>query len=277
MLASGVIDVRRAKTMDRGTCHLSIGAARNVVDRIAAVAPELTTGQLAARIRKLCIEADTTVDGTANLLGLDLPPDRVAAVTRRINEIARSLRVDGETRTMDQIRSDVYLDLLQGTRHSTGSKGVIHLTADLDTLAGLTEHPGDLNGFAPVISDIARQVAQDQPDAQWRYTVTDTETGQPIHTGTTRYRPTASQRRHVEARDKHCAFPGCSMPATECDLDHCTSWAEGGSTDPGNLGSLCRHDHRLKHNGWTYQALPDGGYEWTSPLGHTYRTRPEPP
>jgi hypothetical protein len=297
LLTIGAIDVPRAKMIDRGTCHLSVSAARGVVERIAEAAPELTTGQLAARIRKLRIEADTdeaekrykrtveerrvfaepTVDGTANLLGFDLPPDRVAAVTRRINHIASSLRGDGETRTMDQLRSDVYLDLLQGTQHGAKSRGVVHMTVDLDTLVHLTDHPGDLEGFTPVVADIARQVAQDQSDAQWRYTVTDTETGQPMHTGTTRRRPTASQRRSVEARDKHCVFPGCRMPATDCDLDHTTSWANNGATHPDNLGTLCRSDHLLKHNGWTYKTLPNGMYQWTSPLGHTYTTRPEPP
>jgi len=243
MLADGSIDVRRARTIDHETSHLTIATARGVVERIAEAAPELTTGQLRARIKKLCIQADVeeakkrykqaveqrrviaepSVDGTANLTGLDLPPDKVAAVTRRINSIARSLRGDGETRTMDQLRADVYLDLLQGTNYTTKTTGVVHMTVDLDTLTGLTEHPGELNGFTPVISDIARQVALDQPDSEWRYTITDTESGQPVTTGITRRRPTTSQRREVEARDSHCVFPGCRMPATDCDLDHTTT------------------------------------------------------
>jgi hypothetical protein len=51
MLSGGVIDYRRARTIERGTCHLSSGAAQNVVDRIAESAPAMTTGELAARIR----------------------------------------------------------------------------------------------------------------------------------------------------------------------------------------------------------------------------------
>jgi hypothetical protein len=297
MLMDGRIDLRRAKTIDNATCHLTIGTARGVVERIAEAAPELTTGQLQARIKKLCIQADTeeakkrydqavdqrrvipepTTDGTAHLTGLDLPPHRVAGITRRINGIARSLRGGGETRTMDQLRADVYMDLLQGTDHTTRSRGVIHMTVDLDTLTGLTEHPGDLNGFTPVISDIARQIAADQPDSEWRYTITDTQTGQPLTTGTTRRRPSATDRRSVETRDRHCVFPGCRMPATDCDLDHTTTWAEHGPTIPDNLTPLCRPDHRLKHNGWTYKTLPNGPTGWTSPLGHTYITPNDPP
>jgi hypothetical protein len=223
------------------------------------------------------IISEPTVEGTAHLNGTDLPPDRVAAITHRINKIARSLRGGGETRSMDQLRADIYMDLLQGNDHATRSKGVVHMTVDLDTLAGLAEHPGDLNGYTPVISDIARQISADQRDAEWRYTITDTETGRPITSGVTRRRPSASVRRTVEARDTSCVFPGCRMPAADCDLDHTTTWAEDGPTLPNNLASLCRSDHRLRHKGWIYTALPEGGHQWTSPLGHTYTTRKVPP
>jgi hypothetical protein len=297
MLSDGVIDYRRARTIDKETCHLTAAVAQGVVDRIAEAAPMMTTGQLAARIRKLCIEAnpqeaetryrsaamdrkliaEPTVDGTANFLGLNLPPDRVAAVSHRINTIAKSLRGSDEARTMDQLRADVYLDLLNGTDHRSNSGAVVHLTADLDTLAGLSSHPGELNGFSPVISDIARQVALDQPNAEWRYTITDTATGEHLHTGVTRNRPTASDRRHIELRDRHCSFPGCRMPSADCDIDHTTPYSEGGATCPCNSATVCRHDHRLKDYGWSYQRLRSGIYEWTSPFGHTYTTWKPPP
>ena len=303
MLESGEIDVRRARTIERNTVHLSDETARGVVDRIADVASRLTTGELAARIRRLCIEADPaeaddryrhgvagrrvvmepSESGTANLLGLDLPPHRVALLTRRINRLARSLRGSGEERTMDQLRADVFLDLLAGkNRHATssGSKtGVVDIRVDLDTLTALTDHPGELGGYGPVISDIARQVAEDQHRAEWRYTVIDTRTGQPVQTGITRRRPTSAQRRAVESRDVTCVFPGCRMPGTECDLDHRIPVSQGGPTTIGHLTPLCRHDHiTVRHNaGWTYIRLPNGDYQWTSRLGHTYTTSRAPP
>ncbi len=274
MLMTGSIDVPRAKTIDRATCHLPVSAARGVVERIAEAAPELTTGQLAARISKLSIEADPhnakaryesaadnrkvigerTVDGTANLSGFDLAPHRVASVTRRINQIARTLRGGGETRTMDQLRADVYLDLLDGTPHKTRSSGAVHLTVDLDTLVGLTDHPGDLNGFGPVIADIARNVADRQPDTQWRYTITDTPTDEPLHTGTIRRRPTASQRRTVEAQNHTCVFPGCRTPATDCDLDHRTTWAE--VSFPPDRGDIHNEEHDVRDTTKVRSGVP---------------------
>jgi hypothetical protein len=93
-LASGIIDLRRVRVIVEGTAHLSEAATRVVVDRILEAAGRLTTGQLRTLIRRVCVQADPddaavryreaveerrlqaqpTVDGTAHLFGLDLPP-----------------------------------------------------------------------------------------------------------------------------------------------------------------------------------------------------------
>ncbi len=298
MLASGSLDARRARVLISGTEHLDDAAARRVVDRVADEAPELTTGQLRARLRRLCVEVDPddagrryddaidqrrviaepTDDGAANLTGVDLPPDRVSAATNRINQIARSLRSGGEARTMDQLRADVYLDLLCGTNHTGTGRGVVDIRVDLDTLADLNNRPGELAGYGPVIADIARNVAVCEPDAEWRYTVTDPATGQPVYTDITRRRPSAATRRAVEARSPVCVFPGCRVPAVGSDFDHRVSYAEGGETTEANGDPLCRRDHCIKHQaGWSYRMLPDGSHHWTSALGHTYVTSRDPP
>jgi hypothetical protein len=297
-LSGGSIDVRRAGVMVNGTSHLDEPTARLVVDSVIGDAPRLTTGELGARVRRLCVEVEpdtareryqeavegrrvvteATPEGTAHLLGLDLPPDRVAATARRIDQIAKSLRRAGDPRSIDQIRADVYLDLLAG-RHTDAKGGTVDLRVDLDTLAGLTEAPGDLAGFGPVIADIARQITEAQNNGEWRYTVVDPTTGLPLHDGTTRRRPTATQRRHVEARDQVCYFPGCRMPATDCDLDHRTPWAEQHRTSVDGLDAGCRHDHvTVRHRlGWKHQLLPNGDHLWTSPLGHRYTKSGLPP
>jgi hypothetical protein len=298
MLASGTLDARRARVMISGTEHLPDEAARRVVDQVADEAPQLTTGQLRARLRRLSVKvdpdeaarrydnavdqrrvvADPTDDGAADLSGLDLPPDRVSAATERINAIARSLRGDGEIRTMDQLRADVYLDLLCGTGHGTARRGVVDIRVDLDTLTQLNNHPGELAGYGPVIADIARAVAKREPSAEWRYTVTDPADRRPILTDVTRRRPTTATRRAVESRSPVCVFPGCRMPAVGSDFDHRVSYAEGGETSEDNGDPLCRHDHCVKHQaGWTYQILSDGRHQWHTALGHTYTTTRDPP
>ena len=55
-------------------------------------------------------------------------------------------------------------------------------------------------------------------------------------------------RRAIEARDRHCTFPGCSTRAfTECH--HIVWWTELGPTDEDNLVLMCRRHHRLLHEG----------------------------
>jgi len=288
--SEGSLDRRRVGVFIFETIHLSIADAREIADRLLPDAPSMTTGRLRAAIQRLCLEADPanaaeryeaaeeqrrvivqpSPDGTADLLGLDLPPDRVAEIRDRIEMIARDLRGTGETRTMDQLRADVYLDLLSGTIDSSDGRmprrGTVDLTVDLTTLAGLDDHAGVLNGYGPVISDIARRVADEHQDATWRFAVTDH--GRTVATGVTSRRPTAAVRRAVEMRDRTCVFPGCRMPAVRSDLDHRIPVSEGGATTVAQLAPLCRKDHGLKHEfGWSYRRLPEGAYEWTSPLG----------
>ena len=79
------------------------------------------------------------------------------------------------------------------------------------------------------------------------------------------YTPTAKQREQAILRHPTCVFPHCTRSSRRCDLDHVIPWPLG-PTATWNLPPLCRRHHRLKtHGGWTYQ--------WTSPLGHTYRSR----
>ena len=297
MLATGEVDVRRSKVIERGTMHLSDAAAQDVVDGIADKASSLTTGELRARLKALCIETDPdeakdryttavaerrvviepTDAGTANLHAYDLPPDEATAIGNRIHAVAQSMRgTDGETRTMDQLRTDVFLDYLNGiNRDSAPSNGSVDVTVTMETLTGLVDDPGNLEGFGPVIADVARRIAND-PDNKLRVIICDEVSGDPTHIVTPTRQPTAQQKRRIQARNTTCVFPGCRMPARRCDIDHTQAVQHGGKTCDCNLAPLCRHDHCIKHqHGWTYQRLKDGRWQWTTRLGHTYTTMPE--
>jgi hypothetical protein len=170
-------------------------------------------------------------------------------------------------------------------------KGVVDLQIPLTTLIGLSRLPGELDGFGPIVADIARQVALDQPDATWRYSVYN-PLGELIHHGTTRARPdpgspladhggrrpTAAMTAFVRARDRTCVAPGCRRAARNCDIDHTTDWAHGGPTTPGNLGLLCRLHHLFKHATGSELLQPSPGvFLWKTPRNLRYVTRPDPP
>ena len=78
--------------------------------------------------------------------------------------------------------------------------------------------------------------------------------GEVVPKGRTRSVP-LRMRRAVLARDRGCRFPGCAQRAF-VDLHHVVYWTDGGPTTPGNLLCLCRHHHRLVHEGG-YRVVVD--------------------
>ncbi|MFL6177131.1 MAG: DUF222 domain-containing protein [Ornithinibacter sp.] len=94
------------------------------------------------------------------------------------------------------------------------------------------------------------------------------------HLTTDAYRPTPELIALVKARDGRCRFPGCSVAARFCDLDHVRPWPAG-RTSAGNLLTLCRRHHRIKQRpGWSLRLVPDGTTTWTDPIGRVRTTAP---
>lgn len=294
MLSRGVIDLARARVICNGTAHLDDQEARRVVDEIAERAPRLTTGQLAAWIRRLCVESDPekakqryehardarkvwveqTESGTGNVHLLDIDIADAKAIGRRINAHMISLRRDGDTRSHDALRADILTDLILGSDPTNGGRGLVDMRVSMTTLAGLDEQAGEIPGLGPVIADIARRFADQHPRAEWRATITD-DYGNIAGVVTTSRRPTKAISRWTEATQPTCSFPGCRMPASDCDWDHLLPRSQGGETSTQNGGPKCRHDHILKDHGWKHQRIR-GQDIWIGPLGHTYTTEKPP-
>lgn len=84
------------------------------------------------------------------------------------------------------------------------------------------------------------------------------------------YAPNERQRAYVQGRDGTCRFPGCTVEATECDIDHIVPYDHenpelGGSTSTQNLHCLCRAHHNLKTAGlWSIERDFDGEEVWSS-------------
>jgi hypothetical protein len=74
-------------------------------------------------------------------------------------------------------------------------------------------------------------------------------------------------RRALEARDRGCRFPGCDHRRW-VDAHHIRHWAAGGETSLENLILLCRHHHRLVHEGgYSVRSRADGRLEFQRPGG----------
>ncbi|ANN22003.1 hypothetical protein SD37_24295 [Amycolatopsis orientalis] len=214
--------------------------------------------------------------GVASIEVEDGPVEKVAAAYTRIDREARALKTGGETRTLDQLRADVALDLLLGGQGGTSERAEVFLYMDLATYLGLNDDPAELAGHGHIPAELGRHIASG-PNTLLRRIITDPLSGQVLDLGRDRYRPTAGLGEFVRVRDRECRRPGCHRPAQACDLDHSVPWQFGGHTDATDLIDLCRRDHRLKDEpGWTYRLDGDGTLIITTPTGRSYDSAPPP-
>jgi hypothetical protein len=92
--------------------------------------------------------------------------------------------------------------------------------------------------------------------------------GVPLSVGRTRRTVPPALRRLLEARDDEtCCFPGCER-RRHLHAHHRQHWAQGGETSLDNLVLLCRHHHRLVHEGgYTIEDDPKGGLRFRNRAG----------
>ena len=225
--------------------------------------------------RRVWVEAD--LDGMCWLTAY-LPAQVAQRAMVRLDRAAASLAArPDETRTLAQLRADIAGDLLGGVLGVPGNgAGVsVAVTVPVLTLLGRGEEPGILDGYGPIDADTARRLAVHAPS--FTRILTHPITGTMLDVDRTTYRVPADLKRWLAVRDHHCTFPGCGRRARDCDLDHTTAWADGGTTSAANLAHLCRHHHRLKHNSkWCVEQTAEDGVQWMSPTG-AIRTADPPP
>lgn len=251
--------------------------------------------------RRLVFEADA--DGMA-WLHHRAPVAQAMAAFNRVTRVARSLQVDGEKRTLSQLRSDVATDLLLngvtdrdpgdvgGSRgdaevadavggetagdrkkRAWGIRPTVFVTVPVLTLLGHGEEPGYLAGYGPIDADTARELAARAPS--FIRLLTHPETGVVLSMGRKKYKVPKDLRRWLQLRDETCRGVGCGRPAADCDIDHTEDWARDGLTDPNNLAHLCKGCHQLKHvTTWRVAQGEGGVLEWRSPTGRVHETRP---
>jgi hypothetical protein len=100
--------------------------------------------------------------------------------------------------------------------------------------------------------------------------------GRPLSIGRrTRTIPPAL-RRALRSRDRGCAFPGCAQ-VHHVDAHHIEHWADGGATELENLVALCRHHHRLLHEGGFTVRRTKDGLTFVNPNGERLPQAPRPP
>ena len=157
-LDTGVICRSKAWLFTELCAQLTEEQAQVVAERLLPAAGRLTTGELAARIKKMAIALDPDwaarryaaavrdrdvigyldEDGTATVTGRRLPTDQAAAACARIEDLAKAAKRAGCPGRIGSLRADIYLGLLDGrwTHHSREE-----IIADLLTRATPVDQP----------------------------------------------------------------------------------------------------------------------------------------
>jgi len=188
-----------------------------------------------------------------------------------------------DERTLDQIRTDVLLDMMLTSSPSVDPTAVegglgairahVQVTVPATTLAGTTNGGAELDGKCAVDPETAKILAGNVPSFDRVFL--DPVTGAVL--AVDRRFVTAEQKRYLVARDIRCRFPGCRRPARDCDWDHREDWALGGKTDVDNVGAFCKRHHTMKQAaGWTVVQEPGGRLRFTAPSGLEYVDDPPP-
>jgi hypothetical protein len=73
--------------------------------------------------------------------------------------------------------------------------------------------------------------------------------GLPIDVGRAQRIVSTPLRRAMEVRDVTCRFPGCAVPARDCEAHHRVHWIDDGPTELDNIDALCKFHHHLHHLG----------------------------
>ena len=101
--------------------------------------------------------------------------------------------------------------------------------------------------------------------------------GRPLSVGRKTRAIPPSLQRALRSRDGGCQFPGCTQQRW-VDAHHIRHWAHGGETKLTNLIQLCRHHHRLVHEGgFAVEGRPGNSLRFRPPDGRVIRAVPRPP
>jgi hypothetical protein len=174
--------------------------------------------------------------------------------------------VKDDDRTYGQRNADALVELGRrgsgSKRDGAGPRPQLIIRATVDTLAGTKGAPaGEFEGGGTVPAETVQRHACDSA------IIRITGRGELEHelNHATRTLP-ASTRRALEARDRHCVFPGCTRPLIWCDGHHLVWWTRGGPTALPNLALLCRPHHRMVHeDGWRLARHDDGRFTASPP------------
>ncbi|MGW4524925.1 DUF222 domain-containing protein [Amycolatopsis sp. NPDC004378] len=221
--------------------------------------------------RRLALHHQDT--GVTSLSVNNAPTEKASAAYARIDQAARALKTPDESRTLDQLRADVAMDLLLSGTGGPNERAEVFLHVDLGTYTGMNDLPAVLAGRGPVAASVARRIIGGS-DATLRRVLTDPRTGEVTELSPTRYPLDPAHDEFIRVRDRECRQPGCTRPAQNCAVD--ATPARGEANEPSSRPvTYCARHRRLKNQpNWDYDVAPDGTLNVSTPAGLMHSSTP---
>ena len=171
-------------------------------------------------------------------------------------------------------RADALVRMAQGysseATSNSADRFMVHVHTDMETLrADGPNGQAELEDGGNICAETTRRVSCDAGLVHWL----DNSEGEPLSMGR---KPAPFHPRYAAPcrRDGGCRFPGCTNMHF-VDAHHIQHWADGGETAMENLVLLCRHHHRLVHEGGFGIAKPAHDvFEFSNPAGEVILTGP---
>ena len=192
-------------------------------------------------------------------LRINYNPDNTTTLSLTCDSATATIiarHIDAYTNQTTTTAAQALIDLILEDTHTS----VAINTFTTNEKANLVFHPGagwiNLN-HAPTDNTFIRRLLADEADS---------------------YTPSTDIRAYTQGRDATCRWPGCTVPATRCQLDHRIEYHLGGPTSPDNLVNLCQHHHNIKTDRRIHYILDpitgtiawlhrDGTYQLDHPTG----------
>ncbi len=307
-LGEGRLSFRHAQILVDNSYGLDSAAVRELEARMLPIAEKNTASRFEQSVRKTRerLNPESMIQRQVKATderGTELIPERdgmvfvgarvsaVAgiAIDNRLTELARSHQGADESRTLSQLKSDIFVDILldvDGQTGTTAGRGAgpiaryrsirptLLVTVPAMTLLKRSNEPATVEGYGPIDPATALEIASFS--RTMRRLITDPVSGIVLSLDRGRYRIPKDLRTWLRVRDGTCRFPGCNRRAGASEVDHTLDWALGGQTNHDNLACLCPKHHTLKGaSAWTVEQIGGGSLRWTSPAKTPYVTDPE--
>jgi hypothetical protein len=231
--------------------------------------------EAARQRRRVCVEP---ADDAMAWLSVYGPVLEIAQAEARLTAEARRLRaLPGETRTLDQLRADLALQLLTSGGAASreaddGAAGIepVKTGAQPFVLIDADGRFAEILGHGPIPPSVAAKVLRDAPS--FRKVLADPIRPARLNLDTKRYRPTPDQRTWLTLRyglDEDAAPYVPTSIVTGAEVDHVIERQHGGPTNVANLAPWRPRLHRLKTvTKIRLDPKPDGGIRVRTPTGY---------